>query len=157
MDLSFDGISYSLDINSFTAYDHEPCGVDEDDMAALEEKGITNSDMETYSFRLIPLAIFDISGVYGLDIYASIEMFQDSISNLSPSKRYICTESEYDLTDNDGNCYDCEQICYVPHSYTEYLSISYAKTLEVGITPKHTSTYPNTYSVSSLFLSMPFL
>ncbi|GKT25567.1 hypothetical protein ADUPG1_013084 [Aduncisulcus paluster] len=120
MDLSFDGISYSLDINSFTAYDHEPCGVDEDDMAALEEKGISSSDVETYSFRLIPLAIFDISGVYGLDIYASIEMFEDSISSLSPSK-------------------------------------SYAKTLDVGITPKHTSTYPNTYSVSSLFLSMPFL
>ncbi|GKT24144.1 hypothetical protein ADUPG1_012640 [Aduncisulcus paluster] len=142
MTLNFNGTTFSLDINDFTAYSDEPCGVDEDDMAALEERGISSSDMDSYFYRYSPFTSSDISGVSGLDFYADIELFEDSTSNLSTSKQFVI--SVISCTDDDGDCYsNQEHLC----SYT-CLSVAYATDLNIGITPKHTSTYPNTYDVS---------
>ncbi|GKT31822.1 hypothetical protein ADUPG1_006165 [Aduncisulcus paluster] len=141
MTLEIDGTTFSLDINDFTAYSDEPCGVDDDDMAALEERGISSSDMDSFFYRYSPLTSSDISGVSGLDFYANIELFEDSTSNLSTSKEFVY--SDITSTDSEGDCNSYERKC----SY-KCLSVSYAKALNIGITPKHTSTYPNTYDVS---------
>ncbi|GKT18854.1 hypothetical protein ADUPG1_011392 [Aduncisulcus paluster] len=147
MTLNFNGITFSLDINDFTAYSDEPCGVDEDDMAALEERGISSSDMDSFFYRYSPLTSSDISDVSGLDFYADIELFEDSTSNLSISKEFVY--SDLTDTDNEGDCHYYERKCsdgiFQPN---ECLSVLYAKALNIGITPKHTSTYPNTYDVS---------
>ncbi|GKT34332.1 hypothetical protein ADUPG1_007701 [Aduncisulcus paluster] len=141
MTLRINGTTFSLDINDFTAYSDEPCGVDEDDMAALEERGISSSDMDSFFYRYSPLTSSDISGVSGLEFYADIKLFEDSTSNLSISKEFVYS----DLTsiNSEESCDIDEHTCQ-----SKCLSVSYAKALNIGITPNHTSTYPNTYDVS---------
>ncbi|GKT26285.1 hypothetical protein ADUPG1_013306 [Aduncisulcus paluster] len=143
MTLNFNGTTFSLDINDFTAYSDEPCGVDEDDMAALEERGISSSDMDSFFYRYSPLTSSDISSVSGLDFYADIELFEDSTSNLSISKEFV--NSDLTDTDQDFECQDYERACSSGiFRSSKCLSVSYAKALNIGITP----TYPNTYDVN---------
>ncbi|GKT27380.1 hypothetical protein ADUPG1_000018 [Aduncisulcus paluster] len=121
MTLNFNGTTFSLDINDFIAYSDEPCGVDEDDM---------------------------ISDVSGLFFYANFKLFEDSTSNLSISKKFMYS----DLSPTDEGSFEKnERECSYDSIFqsSKCLAVSYAKAVIIGITPKHTSTYPNTYDVSS--------
>ncbi|GKT25566.1 hypothetical protein ADUPG1_013083 [Aduncisulcus paluster] len=142
MDLYIEGsIETNIDIYHLTQYDNVSCDVSDKDMAALEERGFSATDMEDYYLR------YDFSdryssprtGNFSWEVIGLYSIFKGLEQIFNSNQLYL--DEEWRIADDASTC-DSETELYCTDTCE---SVIYPKALEIGIIPLGEDDYDLSY------------
>ncbi|GKT21029.1 hypothetical protein ADUPG1_011810 [Aduncisulcus paluster] len=128
---------FSLSVITFDIISGQSCDVSDKDMAALEERGVSAAEMESYYYQSDQFITATggsptyFSGSYDIETELSVIMKNYTTSLLTTTIPMTISESSSGTCDADTEVL-CDGQC---------LSVSYATELNVGITPISTDSY----------------